>query len=392
MKKALEEEILRSIEEIMPQLSHIAKTLYENPEIGGEEKLASRLLCEFLTENGFSVEKDYWKIPHAFRAVYDSGREGAAVGLFAEYDALPDIGHGCGHNLICVTSLGAAVSLKKAVDESGGKVVVFGTPGEENLQTKTVMTPEGAFDEIDVAMMIHPQPEGTSCCEKTLAVESLQIDFFGKASHAGLAPEEGINALNAAVLCYTMISMKKQYFPETNVHGIIGEGGKKASVITPYANLKYLTRAWDMERLADLRTMVENCAEAAAKATGCSFKVFNNEMTNAALMSNKHILDVFEKYLRRFGEENISHEDVKISTDMGDVSQRIPSIHPLVSLDCPDAALHSKEFAEATMTDYAEVYLRRCISALCFTAAEILEDEKLLEDIKSEFASKKRGA
>ena len=385
MRKKLEEEVLQAAEEALPRLARIAQTLYENPEIGGEEVTASKLLCEFLEENGFSVETDYWNIPHAFRAVYDSRKDGVSVGFFAEYDALPDIGHGCGHNLICTTALGAAVSLKRAASELGGKVVVFGTPGEENLQTKSVMAPQGAFDEIDVALMAHPQPGATSCGGKTLAVESLQIEFFGKSAHAGVAPEEGINALDAAVLCYEMINLKKQYFPGSNVYGIINEGGNKASVIPPYSSLKFLTRAWNMEQLAALREMVQHCAEAAAQTTGCRFNIFNNEMTNAAMITNQHISRVFEKYLCRFGEPAILHTDVRGSTDMGDVSQRIPSIHPWVSLNCPDASLHSREFAEATMSDYAEVYLRRCIRALSFTAAEILEDAELLEAIKHEF-------
>ena len=259
--------VFSAIDHVLPELWEIAVSLYENPEIGGEEEKSSTLLVQSLENHGFAVTRDYFGIQHAFRAVFDSGKPGASIGIFAEYDALPEIGHGCCHNLICTSALAAAYGLQSVLTETGGKIIVYGTPGEENLQTKTIMAPLGAFHEADVAMMMHP--DGVSASSgRTRAIESLQIEFFGKTSHAGSAPELGINALDAAVLCYQMISQQKSYYPDTNVHGIIDQGGTKASVIPDYTCLKYLTRAWDMDTLKKLRTMVENCAEAAAKATG----------------------------------------------------------------------------------------------------------------------------
>lgn len=384
----LHEEILSAIEQELPKLQQIAKTLYDNPEIGGEEKLASSMLVEYLRSCDYTVEEDYWHTRYAFKAVFDSGKPGPSIGIFAEYDALPGIGHGCGHNLICTSSIGAAIGLRQVLPAIGGKVIVFGTPGEENIQTKTLMAPEGAFDEADVAMMVHPEPSMTAVGGKTLAIESLQTEFFGKPSHAGNAPEKGINALDAAVQFYQMIAMEKQYYPDTNVYGIINEGGEKASMIPPYASLKFLNRAWDMETLEKLKEMMVRCAESAAKMTGCTYHMFNNETTNASLKSNQAMSAVFEKHLRELGETEIQHVDLRASTDMGDVSQRIPSIHPWLNLNCPDAALHSEELREATMAPYAAVYLKKAAAAMALTAAEIIQEPLLFEEIKTEFAKK----
>ena len=178
MKQELKEKIGQAIEAVLPELLEIAKGLYENPEIGGAEKQTSKLLVAWLETHGFRVDRDYWKMPFAFRAVRDSGKPGPVIGFFAEYDALPEIGHGCGHNLICTASMGAAYGLASVLDEIGGKAIVYGTPGEENIQSKTLLVSKGAFDEADVAMMVHPTPDQTAIGGRTLAIESVEIDFI----------------------------------------------------------------------------------------------------------------------------------------------------------------------------------------------------------------------
>jgi len=382
----LQENIIKKIEKELPAVQDIAKQMYAHPEVGGTEVLATSLLMGYLRNHGFAVEENYWSTEYAFKAVYDSGISGPTIGIFAEYDALPGIGHGCGHNLICTSSVAAATALSSVLSEIGGKVIVFGTPGEENIQTKSLMAPEGAFDEADVGIIVHPEPSMTAVGGKTLAIESFQIEFFGKSSHAGNAPEKGINALDAAVTFYQMVTTEKQYYPDTNVYGIINDGGgEKASVIPAYASLKYLTRAWDMETLGRLKEMMTRCAESAAKLKGCTYHMFNNETTNAAMKSNQAMTKVFEKHLVGLGETDIQHIDLRASTDMGDVSQRIPSIHPWVSLRCPDAVLHSEEFAKATMAPYAEEYLRKSATAIALTGAEIITDETLFDAIVNEF-------
>lgn len=384
MKEHIKEAILAAAESSLPLLKTIRNELYQHPEIGGEESYASARLIEVLQAHGYAVTKDYGGIPYAFRATASSTKSGPTVALFAEYDALPELGHACGHNLICTAALSAAISLCPVIEELGGTVIVYGTPGEENLCSKTTLAEQGLFDEADAALMAHPNPV-TCGSGKTRAIESLQIEFFGRTAHAGTAPEAGINALDAAVQCYQMIRKERLKYPDTNVNGILSDGGTKASTIPGYSCLKYLTRAWDMDGLAALRNMVEKCARKAAEETGCTWKISNNEATNAAMLTNQGISRIFDQYLLQFGEPEFTHQDVIGSTDMGDVSWRVPSIHAWVGLDCPDTQLHTKAFAERTLSTAGDIFIERCGKALACAAAEILMDQNFIAEIKSEF-------
>lgn len=220
---------------------------------------------------------------------------------------------------------------------------------------------------------------------KTLAIESIKIEFHGKASHAGAAPEEGINALDAAVSFYQMVNSMKQYHPGTNVYGVILESGKKASVIPDYASLHYLLRAWDGETIVKLKKMIEDCAAAAAKMTGCSYELSPIETNNAAMISNAVLSEIFAGYLAEEGVQDIVHSDVRGSTDMGDVSVRIPSIHPWVKLPCNGGALHSREFAEASISEEARGFMKKNACAMALTAAKVISDREILKKIKEEF-------
>ena len=238
-------------------------------------------------------------------------------------------------------------------------------------------------------MMVHPNPV-TCASGRTRAVESLQVEFFGRSAHAGTGDRQGINALDAAVACYQKIQAEKTRYPDTNVHGILNDGGQKASVIPGYSSLKYLTRAWDMEGLRTLRAMVERCAAAAAAETGCTYRIHNNEATNRPMRTNQTLSQVFNRYLRACGEPEILRQDVTGSTDMGDVSWRVPAIHPWVGLSCPDIPLHTEAFAERTLSPEADGFLSRCSRAMASTAAEILTDAALLERIRREFEGSRK--
>lgn len=373
----------------MPELKSIRDFIYRNPEIGGTEEKASALLIRFLSAEGFAVTENYYGITYAFKAEYSSGKKGPVIGIFAEYDALPEIGHGCGHNIICTSALGAACGLKSVLDVTGGKVIVYGTPGEENLQTKTIMAPKGAFSEADVGIMAHPSGCSASSGHSR-AIEALKVEFFGKTSHAGQAPELGINALDSAVMCYQMINQQKEYIPNTNVHGVIRDGGCKASIIPDYTCMEYLTRADSMEDLSKLRALVERCAEAAAKAVGCTCRISNFEQTNAAMLTNRHLADVFDRNLLLAGETELSSVSHTGSTDMADVSLVIPSIHPYVGLKNPALIPHSREMADATITEKGDICLNRAAKALAGTGLEVLTDSELLEAIRKEFSTQQR--
>lgn len=384
MNAALKDRIISAIEENMEELCAIRTYLYENPEVGGEEKKASRLLTETLEAHGFDVIKEVIDIPYSFQAVYDSGRKGPSIGLTCEYDALPLLGHGCGHNLIAAISAGAAFALRQAVDQTGGKVVLFGTPAEECFACKAPMAEAGLFQQVDIALTVHPSPANCSS-GRTTALDAWQIDFFGKASHAGVAPGEGINALDAAVHFYTLIGFEKQYLKNANIYGVFAAGGEKCSVIPDYAAVKYLVRAESMEAIDGIRSMFERCANAAATSVGATYKIWRNEPANKNMVTNQALSDVFNRHYEALGGGEMPHIDSSGSTDMGDVSHVVPAIHPWIGLDCPDLALHSKAFADITMTAAGDKAMRLGAQALALTGAEVLTDENLLQAVKREF-------
>ena len=357
MDTKLKRLIIDTVDKSMEELEDIRTYLYENPEVGGEELKASALLTDTMEKHGFDVTREILAIPYSFQAVYDSGREGASIGITCEYDALPTIGHGCGHNVIAAATVGAAIALKEVVKETGGKVILFGTPAEECFVTKAPMADNGVFEQIDVALTVHPNPINLSS-GKTTALDAWQVDFFGKSSHAGAAPEQGINALDAAVHFYSLIGFEK---------------------------VKYLVRAETMKDIKKIRDLFERCAQAACSAVGTTYKIWNNEPGNKNMVSNRALADIFDKFYEELGGGKMPHVDSNGSTDMGDVSQVVPAIHPWISLDCPDLQLHTEEFAEMTMTPAADRAIRIGSAAMTMTGAEVLTDPGLLAEIKEEF-------
>ena len=369
----------------MPELKKIRDYLYQNPEVGGTEEKAEAILTKTYEEHGFEVTRDFHKIPYCFRAVYDSGKPGPTIGLTSEYDALPEIGHGCGHNIIATAPMGAAFGLKAVLDEIGGKVIVFGTPAEECFVSKVQLVNEGAFKEVDVAMTVHPNPVNLAS-GKTTALDAWQVDFYGKSAHAGAHPEDGINALDAAVHFYTLIGFEKQYMKETNIYGVFADGGEKCSVIPDHAAVKYLVRANTVKDVMKVRAMFERCASAAAGAVGATYKIWNNEPGNMDMVTNDTLSDVFNQYYEELGGGKMPKGASGGSTDMGDVSHVVPAIHPWIGLNCPAFNLHSKGFADATITPAADRALQIGGQALALTAIDVLTRPELLDAIKAEFA------
>lgn len=386
MNSQWKEKITKTVEQNMDELCSIRTYLYENPEVGGTEEKAYALLTKTLKEHGFDLTLNFHNIDYCFKAVYDSGRPGPSIGITMEFDALPGMGHGCGHNLIATAPMGAAFALKEILGETGGRVVLFGTPGEECVCSKVQLTEEGAFDEVDVAMTVHPNPVNLSS-GSTTAIDSWQVDFYGKSAHAGAHPEEGINALDAAVHFYTLIGFEKQYLKDTNIYGVFADGGEKCSVIPDFAAVKYLVRAKDVQSIEKIRQMFERCAAAAAGAVGASYKIWRNEPANKNVITNQAMSTVFNRFYEELGGGNMPHIDSTGSTDMGDVSHAVPTIHPWLGLNCPSLQLHSKEFADVTVTVEGDQMIRRGACALAMTAAEILTDPALLAAVKDEFAA-----
>lgn len=389
MMDALKNKIIFSVNKNMEELKSIRDYLYENPEVGGTEAKASALLVKTLKEHGFDVIENFQNIDYCFRAVYDSGKEGPSIGLTAEYDALPEIGHGCGHNIIATAPLGAAIALKEVVDETGGKVVLFGTPAEECFVRKVDLCKAGAFSEVDVAMTVHPNPVNLSS-GKTTALDAWQVDFFGKSAHAGAHPEDGINALDAAVHFYTLIGFEKQYLKNTNIYGVFADGGEKCSVIPDHAAVKYLIRANTVKEVMKVRAMFERCAMAAAGAVGATYRIWNNEPGNMDMVTNENLSDAFNQIYEELGGGFMPKGGSGGSTDMGDVSHVVPAIHPWIGLNCPAFNLHSKGFADATITPAGDRAIEIGAKALAMTGLRVLREPEFLAAIKAEFEESKK--
>ena len=389
MNEQLREGIKRSVEANFEELKAIKKYLYDNPEVGGEEEKSSRVLIDFLRKNGFEVTEDFHNIPWCFRAAYDSGRPGVSVGMTAEYDALPEIGHGCGHNIIATAPCGAAVALKAAVDELGGKVVLYGTPAEECFVRKCDLAREGAFDEIDFCLNIHPLGRNLKS-GVTTALDAWQVDFYGRSSHAGVSPEKGINALDAAVHFYEMIGFEKQYLKDTNIYGVFADGGVKCSVIPDHAAVKYLVRAPRVRDIRAIRDLFERAAEACCKLIGTTYKIWNNEPGNMDVVTNYTLAKVFEDIYADLSGKPMEDGEFGGSTDVGDVSHCVPTIMPCVGLDCPDIAIHTAEFREATITEAGDNAMKWSAEAMALTALRVMEDPELLAAMRSEFEEAKK--
>ncbi|MHC1723480.1 MAG: M20 family metallopeptidase [Aminipila sp.] len=382
MKAKIIEEISNKLQELFD----ISKYLYENPELGEQEFLAVKRLTDYLEENNFVVEHSIYGIKTAFRATYDSNKEGANIGLFCEYDALPEIGHGCGHNLISTMSIGAAIGLKAVLNEIGGKLTIFGTPAEETSGVKGVLADKGAYDDVTVAMMAHPSPVSEES-GSSLALNAIKFEYFGKTAHAAAMPEKGINALDSVILLYNGINALRQHVTsDVRMHGIISHGGVAPNIVPDYAETKFYFRAQEKKNLERVIEKVKECAQGAARMTGATVKMANFENSYDNLRTNKALSELFNANLIALGEKEIRPASNGIgSIDMGNVSQVVPTIHPWIGVGDPELVLHSKEFANYTMTEMGKATLYKGACALAMTGYDVITSEANQNTIYKEF-------
>lgn len=384
----MKNKIINEISNKMDELSGISKYLYENPELGDEEFKAVKLLTEYFSKNGFAVEASIYGLSTTFRAEYDSHKPGAHIALFCEYDALPQIGHGCGHNLISAMSVGAALGLKSVLDEIGGKVTVFGTQAEETSGVKGILAEKGAYKDVTIAMMAHPnavsEESGTS-----LALNAIKFEYFGKTAHAAAIPEKGINALDGVILLFNGINALRQHVTsDVRIHGIITQGGAAPNIVPDYAEAKFYVRSKDKGNLEAVVAKVKECAEGAARMTGASVKITTFETSYDNLRTNQALSDLFSANLRELGETEIKPACDGIgSIDIGNVSQVVPVIHPWIGVGDTSLIIHSKEFAEHTMTDMGKTVIYKGACALALTAYDVIASKENQKKIKEEFMS-----
>ncbi len=388
-KMKAQEQIIKYIDQTTEKWVQISHDIHAHPEVGNEEYYASSLLIKALEEAGFEVETDIAGHKTGFIATKSSDKKGATIGYLAEYDALEGLGHACGHNMIGVGSVAAAIALGTCIQELGGCVKVFGSPAEEggvNGSAKASYAKAGIFEGTDVAMMVHPSSY-TQRTSKAIAVAPIDFEFFGKAAHASAMPEEGINALDAMILFYSGISaLRQQLTADVRIHGVILEGGKAANIIPDYTKARFYLRAATAKKLEVLSQKVFHIAEGAANMTGATVKYQAIQNVVEDLVPNKTLDEVFVEQMESLGER-VEADIIKAvgSTDTGNVSHVIPTIQPTIAIsDCPIAA-HTESFKIAAASEKADQGIILSAKALALTGLKVLQDEALLKAIKKEF-------
>ena len=367
------------------ELSELSLKIHSNPELAFQEFQASAWLTEYLTRNSFSVEKGICELPTAFRGRYGQGKP--AIALLAEYDALPETGHACGHNLIAAIAAGAGVASKLAVDSLGGSILVIGTPGEELYGGKAIMVARDAFNDVDLAMIVHPGVADIATIQ-ALACQTLEVEFFGKAAHAAAQPEAGVNALEAMIQSFTAINSLRQHIKTTaRIHGIITNGGEAANIVPAYSAGNFIVRAEDDDYLDELKDKVLNCFTGAAKATGARFEYKWGEVRYSPMRNNLTLARLFMNNMKSLGRKiNLTDSSGNIgSSDMGNVSQLVPSIHPFVAIAPPEVLIHSPEFAQAAASAAGTGGLVDAAKAMAMTVVDLLANPEIVIEAKEEF-------
>lgn len=381
--------VLEAIEGARDLILSASRRIHDRPELGGEERFASGLLAEILESRGFAVERGYAGIPTAFIARRGDAR-GTRIAFLAEYDALPGIGHGCGHNVICASALAAGIGLGEVAAEAGGEAVVVGTPAEETNGAKVRMSELGCFDELDAALMVHPNA-GDYYVTESLAMDAIEVEFTGRATHASATPWEGLNALDAVIQTFNAVNaLRQQMRPDARVHGIITDGGKAPNVIPERAVARFYVRAKRRDYLDALVERFKNCARAAALATGTRLETRNYEVSFDDMVNNLALALRVKDHMEalpgqgRFGRSPESFGSI----DMGNVSHRIPAVHVLVDI-ANGAAItpHTPEFRDAAATAYADEAVLRAGKALALTGLDAIADAEFLESARAEFAA-----
>ncbi|KAK4513803.1 uncharacterized protein ATC70_005809 [Mucor velutinosus] len=392
MSNSIKQSIESTIESIDKELRDISLKIHENPELGDQEFNACKILSDYMEEKGFQVTREVAGLKTSFLAIFSNNESGRRVGFASEYDALPGIGHACGHNLIAIQGVACAVSMKALMDNNlvQGTVVLFGTPAEESSSGKINFVKEGLIkNNVDVALMLHPMAQDM-LYGRLLALDNVKIEYFGKPAHASTAPWEGVNALDAMVQAITSLGlMRQQILPTDRVHGIITNGGEAPNVIPSYVSASYYVRSLTKNQLESLKTRVEQCFKGAAYASGCEVKMKWHDIGSIDdVFMNDTMAANFKSYMEK---EGITYKDrteeeqlVVASTDFGNVSYTVPSIHPMYAIHT-DAGNHTKEFTDASKTEIAHKDTLRASKCLVMTAADVLTDDNLYKQVVADF-------
>ncbi len=363
------------IDNDIDRLIEFSHYIHSHPELDGKERLASRELGNLLLERGFSVEFGAYGLETAIKGEVGEGAPNIAI--CAEYDALPVVGHACGHNIISAATLGAAWALAGAVEELGCKITILGTPSEEGGGGKVIMLERGAFQGMAAAMMIHPWPEDR-LYPKCLAVDHFRVHYHGREAHASAAPHEGINAADALVVAQVAIGLLRQSFTgNEQIHGIVEKGGDAPNIIPSHTTARYMVRASTIEELRILREKVDRCFEAGAVATGSDLEIEMLSPTYSELRTDPILIRLWESNATALGRDYSKDANGEpppvFSTDMGNVSLAVPSIHPLVRIDSNGASNHQPAFALACASETASRAIYDSAVAMAWTVIDFVD-------------------
>ena len=366
---------------ITPEALELSHRVHATPEIAFEERQASRWTAELLERHGFEVTAPVGGLETAFTARWRGSRPGPVIAFAGEYDALPEVGHGCGHNLMCSSSAGAAIAASRLLgSDFGGEIRFIGTPAEEAGNGKVHLIAAGVFDDVDVCLQIHPS-DSNSAEVRALAVTEIGVTFHGKLAHASGDPWLGRNALDAIVLLYTTVAQWRQHLkPGERVHGIITAGGSAPNVVPDLTAGRWYLRTPIDEDLEPMIERFTTMAEAAASATGCTVEVAHDPMNRCRTMvNNPTLLEIWRRHLADAGIDDDPIDPNQGSTDMANVSHEVPTIHPYLQIAPRGTAGHSREFAAHAGGEDGDRVLPKAIRILAATAVEVARDPALVE-------------
>jgi amidohydrolase len=390
----LKKEVCDAVDSMRETLVGISAEIHANPELSFQEVKASQLLAATLTEAGLPVTRRAFGVETAFASEFGSSN-GPCVGIIAEYDALPGIGHACGHNIIGTAALGATLALARLRDRLPGRVRLLGTPAEEQGGGKEIMARHGAFAQVDCAMMVHPAAEDLPTY-RILARAAVAVAYRGRASHASAEPESGINALDAIVTAYQAIAAWRQHMPPGHrIHGIITDGGQAPNIVPERAAGSFAVRAPDREGLKLLRQRLDDCFRAGALASGCEVMIDWDDVEYLDLITNWPLARAYQANAEALGRRFKSLDDLPAnraaSTDMGNVSHRVPSIHPMIAAVRPGVAFHSVNFARDAASELGVQAMIDGAKAMAMTAIDYFTDQKLRAEVRQAFAKSTRA-
>ena len=387
-RQDLKKRIGSAVDALAPTLVEVSHFIHAHPELAFEEFQAAERITQTLTEIGLPVERGAYGLETAFASDFGHG-DGPCVALLAEYDALPAVGHACGHNLIATAALGAALALHELGDDLPGRIRLLGTPAEERGGGKELMARQGAFDGIDAAMMIHPSGVdlATMPC---IAIAEVNVTYHGRAAHASAAPQAGINALDALVIAYQGLGAMRQHIAHTErIHGIITHGGDAANIVPEKASGLFFVRAADQAALEKIKAKANGCFQAGAAATGARLEAHWGEVDYLDLNTCWPLANAYQTNAESLGRKFFPYEKlpstVAGSTDMGNVSYRVPSIHPMIASAPAHVTIHNAEFEKWAGSDLGDKALLDGAKALAMTALDFFVDDDLRESSRVAF-------